>query len=387
MNIGLVLEDFDPSRGGLANWTWQFAVALSERGHEVHIVALEFADEACHPSLHLHRATKGRSPFQKAAALEEQLRNLRLDVIHDMGCGWSADVFHLHGGSSVAHWEQSLLRIPRWRQIRFWREPRYRERLEIEARQHARTDARVVVISEMVRNDLIRYHHLPPDRMRLIYNGVDGDHFSPERRRETREPFRRALGCQNGETLFLLVSLDLVRKNAEAAISALATVVASGDPAHLAIVGAGHPKRFVRLSQKLGISNRVHFFDAVREIRPFYGAADVFVLPTWYDPCSLSTLEALACGLPVITTRFNGVAEMITDGVEGHILDDPSDYKTLALRMQRLLDPETRAKAATNARQLALEHTFERQVEEFLDLYRDIMNSRRSGASPCDDRR
>src|SRR5439155_7596627 len=79
---------------------------------------------------------------------------------------------------------------------------------------------------------------------------------------------------------------------------------------------------------------RVSFAGAVADPRPFYRDADFFVLPTKHDPCSLVVLEALAMGLPVISTKFNGACEIMTDGVHGYVLDDPADVNALAAAMR-----------------------------------------------------
>jgi len=373
MKIGLVLEKFDPKKGGLEHWTWQFAHRLIEIGHEVHIVAFEFSEAIAGTRMVLHRLPPAPSPLRRASVIEAKLRTLQLDVIHDMGCGWHADIFHPHGGSTLALWEHNLMRIPRWRQIRFWREKRYLEQAKIEKNQHANEKAVIVAVSRMVQEHFQTLHGIPQDRMRLIYNGVDANHFSPRHCSSFREPMRLELGCRGSETLFLLVAHNLLLKNAATAIESLSRLIATGTAARLVIVGGKRTAKFVRLAQKLGVSGLVSFFEPVGDVRLFYAAADVYLHPTWYDPCSLVALEAFACELPVITTRFNGVSEMMTDGVQGFILDNPADAADLAQKMRRLCDVELRGRMRTAARELAATHTFDRQVEEFLALYRTVI--------------
>lgn len=372
MKIGLVLERFDPQKGGLEHWTCQFAHRLSQTGHEVHVIAFEFAKPAAGTRLIMHPLKALRSPVLRAETIEKKLRTLQFDVVHDMGCGWHADIFHPHGGSTFALWEHNLMRIPRWRQIRFWREKRYRELAAIEKRQHAYSNALIVAVSQMVHDHFQTLHSLPPERLRLIRNGVDADRFSPRHSRGFREPMRRELGCQENETLFLMVAHNLRLKNAGTAIRALSRLVADGKKARLVILGGKRPASFVSLARQLGLAHRVAFFEPVSDPRLFYASADVCLHPTWYDPCSLVSLEALASGLPVLTTRFNGVSEMMTDGVHGFVLADPANDEALAGKMSLLLEPELRGSMSESARQLALEHTLERQTEEFLSLYREI---------------
>ncbi len=111
------------------------------------------------------------------------------------------------------------------------------------------------------------------------------------------------------------------------------------------------------------------FAGSVDDIRPMYAASDVYVHPTWYDPCSLVVLEALACGLPVITTRFNGVSELITDTLDGFVIDTPRDVSALAERMMQLFDAELRRRMGAEARRLADQHTLERNFTEMMFVF------------------
>ena len=107
MRIGLVLDSFDPRRGGVEQWTYQFAQALLARGHEVHVVACGFGPAAAELAggelpLTNHAIDSGGSRLDRARRAEQVLRGLRLDVVHDMGAGVYCDVFQPHGGSRAA---------------------------------------------------------------------------------------------------------------------------------------------------------------------------------------------------------------------------------------------------------------------------------------------
>jgi UDP-glucose:(heptosyl)LPS alpha-1,3-glucosyltransferase len=90
------------------------------------------------------------------------------------------------------------------------------------------------------------------------------------------------------------------------------------------------------------------------------------------------TLEASSCGLPVITSRFNGAAELMTEGKEGFALANPADIATLAARMEQLLEPVQREKMGAAGRSFAMQHTLEEQTTQFLELYREIVSTRHS---------
>ncbi len=370
MKIGLILERFDPERGGLEHWTWQFARRLVARGHQVHVVAFEFHPDAAGMGIIGHQLEMPRSRIDRAKTIAERLPALQLDIVHDMGIGWEADLIQPHAGSTKALWEHNLMRIPKWRQIRFWRERRYRELAEIERRQHRNRTAIIVPVSRMVEQNFAVLHHLPRERMRVIHNGVDVERFTPATRETLRAPARRELGIGE-EVLFLMLAHNLLLKNAEALLRAAAKLKGAGKAIRVLIAGGKKPERFQQLAEQLRVSDAVSFLGLVDPL-PLYAAADVFVHPTWYDPCSLVTLEAAACGLPVITSKFNGAAELMTKE-DGYVLADPADIDALAVRMEELLDPARREKMGAAGRAMAKAHTFEEQTTHFLALYEEIV--------------
>jgi len=375
MKIALVLEKFDPTRGGAEHWTWQFARALVNRGHDVHVVAFGFHEDVANDGIVPHQLGEmPRSRLDRAAKVADKLKTLNFDIVHDMGIGWAADIVEPHAGSTKALWEHNLMRIPKWRQIRFWRERRYRELEKIERRQLADPDIIILAVSRMLAKNFESLHHLPPERIRVIHNGVDVERFAPSERDKRREQTRRELGVRD-EVLFLMLAHNLLLKNAEASIRATAKLAAAGVRLRLIIAGGKKPKRFTTLTQKLGIAHLVAFLGQVNPL-PYYAAADVFVHPTWYDPCSLVTLEASSCGLPVITSRFNGAAELMTDQKEGFVINDPADVQDLATQMRALLDPRRRGEMGTAGRALAIQHTLEQQTTQLLDLYNEILSTK-----------
>ncbi|MEA3186605.1 MAG: UDP-glucose:(heptosyl)LPS alpha,3-glucosyltransferase [Chthoniobacter sp.] len=358
VKIALSAESFDPSRGGLESWSCQFAEALVALGHEVHLVEFDFSTGDSLGTTR-HPLAPSPSPMERAGRLEQCLRGLNADIIHDMGCGWFADIFHPHGGSTLAWREHNLRRIPAWRRVTFWQEKRYRERREIEKRQHA-SGALIVAVSRMTQRHFVELHGLAATRLPVIQNGVDTEKFAPKPH-AARE-----------QTTFLLVAHNLALKNAPAAIRAIARLRQKGKPVRLVVAGSGTINRCERLASRLDVRDAVDFCGAVSDMPGLYSAADVCVHPTWYDPCSLVTLEALASGLPVITTRSNGAAESMREGEQGFVLDDPADDAALGFRMELLLDCELRQRMSLVARAAALEQSFEKNVQAFVRLYEEV---------------
>ncbi|HLQ44320.1 MAG TPA: glycosyltransferase family 4 protein, partial [Planctomycetaceae bacterium] len=142
------------------------------------------------------------------------------------------------------------------------------------------------------------------------------------------------------------------------------------------VVGGKRVRAMQQLANWHGVNRHVTFVGSVKDPRDFYAAADVYVQPTFYDPCSLVVLEALACGLPVITTKFNGAGELLTIGEHGYVLDDPADSSSLAELMRRTLNADCRTAMSRAARQLALRHNFEDNVRQIVSVYEELANIR-----------
>ena len=377
MRVALVLEQFDPPRGGLERWTWRFAAELVHRGHEVHVVAKHFSEATQAMPIIAHRLDGVRSRLGFAEAAQAKLVTLAPDVIHDMGCGWYCDVFHPHGGSWAALTQRKLLLLPAWkRPLKHTVDrllPRQREFHSLLLRQYADSGQLLVALSQTVADDFRRFHGVPAERIRVVYNGVDTEHFSPQRRLRYRRAVRRRLGIAEEKVVALIVAHNFRLKGVPTLLRAMGRLVPRRLPVHLVVVGGRHLRPWQRMAARLGIDGAVSFVGPQDETAPYYAAADLYVHPTFYDTCSLVVLEAAASGLPVITTQINGVSELLSHGTDSLLLSDPADADELAEQMRALLDESLRQSIGAAARQTALRHTLKRNVEEILAVYEEFV--------------
>jgi UDP-glucose:(heptosyl)LPS alpha-1,3-glucosyltransferase len=384
VRVALVLEQFDPPRGGLERWSWRFAAQLLQRGHEVHVVARRFSPQALAMPIIAHRLEGAGSRLGLAEAARAKLFELAPDVIHDMGCGWYCDVFHPHGGSWTSLSQRKLLLLPAWKRPLKRRVdrllPRQREFRKLLLRQYVDNGQLLVALSRTVADDFRRFHGVPSERIRVVYNGVDTEQFSPAGRARYGRAVRRRLGIPEGKTVALSVAHNFRLKGIPTLLRATSRLAARRVPIHLVVVGGKHLRYWRRMAGRLGIGRAVSFVGPQDETAPYYAAADLCVHPTFYDTCSLVVLEAAASGLPVITTRLNGVSELLDEGVDSLLLADPSNADELAEQMRLLLDKSLREKMGAAARQTALRHTLQRNVEEILAVYDEAVGSRRGAA-------
>ncbi|MBN2293146.1 MAG: glycosyltransferase family 4 protein [Pirellulales bacterium] len=379
MRIGLVIEQFDPRRGGVEQWTAQFAAALIERGHKVYVIARGFGPQTETMPIVRHMLDEVRCRVGFARAAEDAIRSLNLDIVHDTGCGWHCDIFQPHGGSRRVAARQNILLAPRWlqpikRAVNSLL-PRYRQFDALLKRQYANDGRTVLALSRRVAADLSEQHDVPDERIRLVYNGVDTQRFSPRHRTKSRNAIRTRLRISDDTLLLLIVAHNFRLKGVPMLLEAMAAWRYSR-PAHLVVVGGKRPQRYRRAARRLGVGGSATFVGSVDDPVPYYAAADVYVHPTYYDPCSLVVLEALASGLPVVTSRENGVSELIEDGQEGFLLEDPGNSQEFLGQMVPLLDDNRRAVMGRAARRLARRHSFDKNVAEIIAIYEEIVQKR-----------
>jgi UDP-glucose:(heptosyl)LPS alpha-1,3-glucosyltransferase len=217
--------------------------------------------------------------------------------------------------------------------IRIALDPHHRYVCRAEKRmfEHPRLRA-VICNSRMVSEEIRRAFRIAPEKLHVIYSGVDLAQFHPAKREALRGAARAELGCRPRDTLFLFVGSGFSRKGLDAAIDALAST--SNGSFWLLIAGKDREAaRFAAKARAAGVSERVRFLGGREDVVPLYAAADCFILPTRYDPFPNTVLEALAMGLPAIVSTRCGAAEIIERGVNGWVCE-PDDAAGIAALMR-----------------------------------------------------
>jgi len=264
-------------------------------------------------------------------------------------------------------WLRDASAFKRWRvESSFY----HRYLLDIERRLFASPWLRAAICnSKMVRDEIHERFGLSLEKLPVIYNAVDSAVFSPELRQH-RADVRQKLGVPDTATVFLLVGSGYARKGVATAIQALTKLPSN---TYLFVVGRDKSaRRYRRLARHLGIARRVVLLGAQDDPRPFYGAADAFVLPTLYDPCPNAALEAMACGLPVVTSTKCGAAELVTENDAG-LVCAARDVDALARHMITLTDAEARRLLGGRAREAVLPLTPASMTLQLVLLYRDLI--------------
>ncbi|MFO8014949.1 MAG: glycosyltransferase family 4 protein [Phycisphaerae bacterium] len=377
MRIGFQIEHLDPSRGGAETYVHRLARDLLAAGHQVHLFAAAIEDPPEGATLHhvLRRGlTRPECDLRFARAVGKATRRAEVDVAVAVGRTFGATVLQPHGGTLPGSRRQNARLVrPAWlaglKRASDRLNPRIRVQAWIERRQYrADPPPDVVAISRMVHRDMQAFYDVPDERLHLVYNGVDTARFSPEACAAAREAARRAWNLAPEETCFLMVAHNPRLKGLRELLGAAARL-GRGEPWRIVVVGRARERRFREQAARLGIADRLFLAGPMDDVLPAYAACDAYVQPTWYDPCSLVVLEALACGRPVVTTRFNGASELMDDGREGVVLDAPDELDRLAEALHALQDADVRRRMGAAAREVAEQHTIERNVREMTAVF------------------
>jgi UDP-glucose:(heptosyl)LPS alpha-1,3-glucosyltransferase len=377
MKVALVILHADPARGGAERYTVDLASALHARGVDVTLAASTFGPDEGGPRLPLRVEARTRLGYYDRF-IDRFMRVVygKFDVIHAMLPLPVCDVYHPHAGLAVESLMSGyrkydgLMRPLTAITNRFNRKRRRFASVERELLTHP--DAPVVLcLSEYVKAT-VREHYpdLPAACLATLFNAVDLVRFDPAARADAGRDLRRRLGIDKDCAVALMIAQDYQRKGLAEAIEAL-------PPAEsrmvLLVVGKQDAGAYRKLAHDRGYGDRVIFAGPTSDPYSFYQGADLFVLPTRHDPCSLVVLEALAMGVPVISTRYNGACEIMSDGVHGFVLNDPRDVSALRNRYEKLLDPEARRRMRAACLDLRPRLSQERHVDRVVDVYRAIL--------------
>jgi UDP-glucose:(heptosyl)LPS alpha-1,3-glucosyltransferase len=388
MNIAFCYESVLPARGGCETYITDLARRLCADGHEVHIYACAIDSTALPVEVHFHQLEVPRGPrflrpWRFGSACERALRDAKHDVTIGFDKTWDQDVLYPQGGLHAASAQHNLNKHRRPWQRHVARalkalDPAHWSFSLLERKQYLGAQQPLVIVnSEMVRNHFYQHYGVPADQVRIVRSSINPDRFHEHDRPRRRADFRSQWGIRADEVVPAFIAMNYRLKGLEPLLRAVPLV--PRDTAFRLLV-AGHPKftRYQRLAQRLGIADRVSFIGPQRDVQNVYFAADFLVHPTFYDPCSLVALEALACGLPVVTTRFNGASELLHPPRDGYVIDDPHDAKQLAWCLTQLCDSQRRSACAVAARRAAGHWTFEQHYREMLAVFQEAALRKRA---------
>lgn len=338
-----MIDRWDPARGGAERAMALLARRAAERGHEVLVLCLDAAPGAPGDVRRLARPRRPRGDLEVAfaRAAVAAAREARCDATLGIRHLEEIDVYWPHGGlhrATLAAGERSRGRVAGGvSRALHGLSRRHRVFLRMEERLLAGGGARRVwCVSALVRDEIAAAFPCAAARLDVRPNGVDLQAFHPGRRAKLRRRFLSEHGLDPARPTLLFLGGNWRLKGWDVLVAALRR---TGDLPWTLIAAGDRPP--VAAGRRAPLSGRAAVLPRT-DAATLHAAADLLVQPTFRDPCSLATLEALASGVPVVTTRANGAADAIPDARAGAVIDAPdADLLASALRnrIARLADP------------------------------------------------
>jgi UDP-glucose:(heptosyl)LPS alpha-1,3-glucosyltransferase len=369
MKIALVRQKYTPF-GGAERYMARLVDGLAAEGHEVHILAAKW-DTGGETPASLHKVPVVKNPgWLKALTFSlgcrKIIRREGFDIVFSLERTLQQDIYRAGDGCHRQWLIQKNLGKGVWARCLTYLNPFQLAYLRLERKLF--TDAKLKAIianSASGKKEITRLYGVDPDKIHVVYNGIDSSTFPFAQRERFRRELAEEFAVADGELRLLYVGSGFERKGVPILIQAAARLRI---PFRLFIVGKGRLATYRRLAQAAGIADRVVFTGPRQDVERFYLGSDVFVFPTRYDPFSNATLEAMACGLPVITTAWNGAAELISNGVNGFVVQDPLAADAIAVCLEKLAMPGECGRMGSEARSTASEFTMTRNVRETLQV-------------------
>jgi UDP-glucose:(heptosyl)LPS alpha-1,3-glucosyltransferase len=357
MKIGLAIYNFDPKKGGAERYAYDLATRLVQRGHEVCVFCGQGMKTEGIKLIRLDAMPFPRWLRTLSFALKHRayMRTSPPDVMLGFGNTFEADVYQSHGGVQRIWMEREIASYedPKERRYKaFLLRNSINQRIQewiAEYPVRAKRCSRIVAISDMLKKHMANHFNIRQDSIDVVYNGVDTKQFAP------------ASPLPDGPLRILFSAGNFRLKGLLPLLLAVGEVSNKRRDFQLDIMGRGRRERYEQVIKTLNIGNCVNFLGEQAHPETVYRNAHILAHPTFYDACSLTTMEAMASGLPVITTRWNGASALVSEQ-EGYVIDEPFDIAGMVSAIKMLFNNDFRDKMAKNARIKLESYTMDRNA-------------------------
>jgi len=362
LRIAVVRRECGPGLGGAEAYCANVCTWLTEMGHNVTVVA----DKSLLPGLPFFRAPVwGRGSILKNLSFFLNARQVLKAGNFEKSYGLSrvapVDVLRISDPLHAAWLDLGYQKSTKFRRLR----PRHRLLLWMEARAIKEAKA-IVTNSQLVKGQVQRYYSTCAEKVTVIYNGVDLKRFRPMTH-EDRVLAKKSLGISDDATVLVFAGSDLRRKGLSQLLSALAQF--REQPFMLLVAGSRGNRELKKRIEGMGLGQRVKWLGYVKDIERLYALADLFILPTHYDPFANTTLEAMACGTPVLTTRQNGAGEIVEQVAHWLVVERPCHKNIIeALNAFTTLPAQERRLLGEKARLVAQKFSWHRHIENLITV-------------------
>ncbi|MFQ5682106.1 MAG: glycosyltransferase family 4 protein [Candidatus Binatia bacterium] len=368
MKVALAHKRLD-RRGGTEAIFFRTAEGLRDRGHEVHLFCGEF-HIAPPTGTFSHRVPywpMGRTARLMSFAFlaPKVISQFHCDLVVSFGRMVCQDVLRSGGGSHQVFLQKMAQGCGAWKKLWYRLSPYHACVLAIERRQFRDGGyKKILAISKEVKSEIVSSCGVPPDKVVVIYNGVDLERFHPHNREKWFEEIRARWGIPLEKPVVLFVGNGFRRKG----VDLLLKTWSMGRLRQMVLLLVGGDRNmphYLRQVRSLDLAKAVIFAGKDPEVEKYYAAADLFVMPSFQEAFGNVSLEALASGLPIIIPSGSGASEILEGELTEGILQDHSSPAELETRILALLDAKRLPVLSRAARSLAERYSWDKYFTEF----------------------
>lgn len=359
MRVAFVLRHI--TEKGSSKYAVEVIKYMQKNGHDVHVFANKWDKMN---SVHFHKIPVFSRNFfireflmMALSTIIVNLQRYKFNVVYSQpGRFFSPDIAGVHMCATGG-----IGNKPKNIEYRIW--------YEIE-KFNLKKAKRIIAVSDSIKNELMKNYSVPEEKITVIHNGVNLSEFSLGNKKNIRLEIRKKYNIGKNEILLLFVGNPFSRKGLEYLLRALPFV----KNVKLLIIGRYDDiTPYLKLSDSLGVRERVLYMDFVDKISDFFASSDIFVFPTLYEPFGLVVIEAMASGLPVVVSKCAGAAELIEDGNGGILLDNPKNPEEIAEKVNMLIkNKRLRSKISKQARKVVEEYAWDKVAEKWLEVFEEI---------------
>jgi len=367
MKIAVVIPKYGLV-GGAEGFAYELTERLAEReGLEIHLFANQWRSRNTSITFHklpLIPFPRFLRPISFAYFSHKGIRSNDYDLVHSHDRIFQMDLLTMHG---IPH--RTWIKEARRKPLSLF------DRSTAWVEKNGLTGSRspmILAVSTLVRDELLKLYDIPESKIRVIHPGVSQGRFSSLDLESCRHEIRQRHGLSSNDVVVLFVGMNFEVKRLELVLKGIAHLIAKGNKnsnLKLVVIGKGREGWYLNMARDLGIFNRVIFAGVTPKVEDYYLASDIFAMPSRFDTFGLAVLEAMMAGLPVIITQRVGARDLVNSGVQGFVLSEDPSPGDVAEKLAVLMDKENRRRMGENAREVALQHTWNRTVDQVEEIY------------------
>ena len=373
LKIALIRKRYLPDKGGAEKTAARFVENFTARGHQISVFAEMFSATET-DNLKWIKVPKNNMPtlcrtasFHRQAQKILKKDNLRdsFDIVYSMCRTYPVDIFRV---TEQLHAKWLPIGYSSWAKFN----PRHSGILRLERKSLTEKRTKMIVAnSHLIKRQLTEEFNYPAEKIQVIYNGMNHDKFYPASVAEKIEA-RKKINIDQHRNICLFCAGNFKIKGLAEAIEVVASLKENlRNNTLLLVVGGDKSTPFIKLAEEYGIAKNIIFTGTQKNMRDYYIAADILLYPSLYETFSNVCLEAMGCGLPVITTQQIGAYELINEGINGFSVNTCDNIDEMVRFLTAFIElPETeRTKFSTAAATSVEDFTWSRHIEQLEELF------------------